>query len=316
MKKLLALLLVAAMVLGMGVTAFAASSTYKIVGFEDGMTLGSYIWFWAGEGPTLDPELSGENTRYYSGEIAPMDEAKDYLYIDIDMFEWEDGNKPSASTPTGWDYRTGTTTIRNSRLAVRSSFQSGSKVIKEIKLDPKEGRIEIEYITELVSTGKVEFEFLIYLTIDGKQYRDEGVTFIGTMKNPEINVFKDYDFIDLGEGYVAIAQDFVPKIQVDIGNGVSIFTKFFKDKKYYGITDREPDEANDVVFKKYPDIDNVLKLKVVGLNSTGDVVKLSTDYAKYYVYDKDLNFIGMANEMLPFSTTYYLANKKLDIKAE
>lgn len=205
------------------------------------------------------------------------------------------------------------TDIRNSKIAVRTQSQSGSRVLASVSIDTRNSTLDVEFVDEWVSTKEQDFEIFIYLTIDGKRQDSYGLTLIGTLENPIIEIYGDYDYVDLSEGYVAEAQEFVNNIEVDLGNGVSIFTKMFKGKSYYGTASREVDEAADIVFKQYPDVDNVVTLKTVGLNSTGDIVRLDTDYSDYYVYDKDLNYLGQSNEMLPYSTVYYLANKKLDI---
>lgn len=294
MKKVLSLVLAAAMATAMGVSTFAAE-TWKAKEMKDNLTLG------------YSGATSVGSIAY--GDINPMDEVvlkfnlKEAMFVadkDKGPFVGNKGNLSSAE-------------IRASKIDVRSQIKGGSKVIKDIKLNTKDGRVEVKFVTEFVSTKEQDVEVFVYLTIDGKRQDDYGVTITGTVENTEVSVYKDYDYVDLAKGYVAVAEEFVPKIEVDLGNGVSIFTKLFKDKKYYGTATRDADQADDVVFAKYPDIDNVVTLKTVGLNSTGDIVKLATDYSDYYVYDKDMNYLGQSKEMLPYSTKYYLANKKLDV---
>lgn len=206
--------------------------------------------------------------------------------------------------------------IRSAKIKVGYTAKGGSKVIKKCDLSTKDGRIEFRIVTELVSTTDYDFECIVYVTIDGKRQNDEEITITGNVANLETEVYADYDYVDTSKGYVAVAEDFVSKIEVDLGNGVSIFTKFFKGKKYYGTSTRDADEADDVVFSKYPDVDNVVTLKTVGLNSTGDIVKLDTDYAGYFVYDSNMKYLGKATEMLPYSTKYYLANRQLNVVDE
>lgn len=314
MKKVLALVLVAVMALGMGITAFAA------VEYDDREMVDAYSLGYSIKDSTFPKPYSythgTKGTTYeWSDDVRPSDEVELEVYLTHNMFVLPNGYKGDLP-PTNKELALAAADIRKSKIAVRTQVSGGSKVLKDVKIDAKKGAVIVEFQTEWVSVKEQDFEILVYLTIDGKRMDDWGMTLIGTFANEVIPVYEEYDYVDLSVGYVAEAEDFVDKIEVDLGKGVSIFTKFFKGKSYYGTASRDADEAADVVMKKYPDIDNVVILKTVGLNSTGDIVKLDTDYSDYFVYDKDMNYVGQANEMLPYSSVYYLANKKLDIEGE
>jgi len=318
MKKVLALVLASAMAIGMAATVFGATVD-KATGFakdvdgnivadlEDGYTDDRPLGLSGNYSTTSVARSVNNQTVSYTDDIVPHDEVEDYIYLTTAMFDWD-------STHT--NNNTGILSakqIRTSKLAVRTSVSSGSKAIDEVKIENKDGRILIAYAPEWVSTKDLDFDFTVYLTFDGKRWNDQGLTFVGTLANEITEVYSEDDYVDTSSGQIAEAMDFVKDIEVDLGNGVSIFTKMFKSKKYYGTCTRDADEQDDVVFAKYADIDNVVTMKTVGLNSTGDIVQLDTDYSDYYVYDKDLNYLGQSNELLPYSTKYYLANKKLDI---
>lgn len=297
MKKILSMVLVSVMALGLGLGVFAASGVRYT---EMDKALGhSYT----GTGTLANSVLD-------LGDIN-ADGIKIRFPLLSDMFKVKAG---STQPPAGM--LLSAADIRASKIEVRTQIRGGSKVVQAVSIDTRNSSVEIEFVDEWVSTKEQDFEIFVYLTIDGKRQDADGITIIGTLANPEVEVYAEYDYVDLSSGTVADAQEFVNKIEVDLGNGVSIFTKFFKSKKYYGTATREVDEAADVVLKTYPDIDNVVTLKTVGLNSTGDIVKLDTDYANYYVYNKEMQYVGQANEMLPFSSVYYLANKKLNILDE
>lgn len=292
MRKVLALTLASAIAVGMTTAAFAASST-KYVSMSENLTFG-----YSGTHTTDTIDL---------GEIrADGLEVRFQLYSE--MF-----NAANGVTPPAAGTKLTASDIRSSKIVVRSQIKGGSKTVSNISIENKTGSVIVEFVDEWVSTKEQDFEVFVYLTIDGKRNDEYGAYIIGTMANPEIEIYSDYEYVDLSNGYVAAAQEFVPRIEVDLGNGVSIFTKFFKDKKYYGIATREQDENALTVIAQHPDIDNVVTLKTVGLNSTGDVVRLDTDYSDYYVYDANLNYLGQSNEPLPYSTKYYLANKTLNI---
>lgn len=304
MKKVLALVLAATMVLGMSTMSFAADN--KITGIASKDALEKSYSRSLGESSynSMTGNSVSNQTVTYAKSIIPFDKTKDYIDLYRGMFQWK-------STPDAG--RLSANEIRTSKLAVRTSNSSGSKAVDTISIDSKNGHIEIKYVEEYVATKDLDFDFTVYLTIDGKRHTDAGLSFIGTLANPVTQVYADDDYVDGSYGQVVEAMDFNKDIEVDLGNGISIFTKMFKGKKYYGTSTRDSDEKDSAVFAKYADIDNVVTLKTVGLNSTGDIVQLDTDYSAYYVYDKGLHYLGRSNELLPFSTKYYLANKKIDV---
>lgn len=291
MKKVLALALAATMALGMTVTSFAADKATDFSGNLAALVEAKYQDKVEGQTINLDT-------------IRPVDEVKVKFDLDRTAFGLGGSGVMSAAE------------IRASKIKVNATSKAGSKLLSSLEVVQKDGQVVAKFVKEMVSTKSADFEIEIYLTIDGKRKGDQSATLIGTMENEVISVYDNYDYVDLSNKLVAEAEDFINNIEVDLGNGVSIFTKFFKGKKYYGTASRDADEADDVVFKQYPDIDNVVTLKTVGLNSTGDIVKLDNDYDNYYVYDKDMNFLGMSNEMLPYSSKYYLANKELDVEVD
>lgn len=284
MKKLLSIALAAALAVGMGAISFAAS--YKA---------GDQVNPLAGGG-TIDMET-----------LHPYSEPEYKIDLTYGLF--------SGDLPTGkaaGDKMTAAD-LRNSKLTVRTKVAEGTKAIKSVDIDTSNSQVRVKWADELVGVGEVKFDFIVYLSVDNKRRDNLGVTFVGTLENELTEVHADDDYIDLSEGQVAEAEEFVPKVEVDLGNGVSVFTKLFKGKKYYGTASRVVDESDDVVLTKYPDVDNIITLKTVGLNSTGDIVKLGVDYSDYYVYDAGMQYLGQATDMLPFSAKYYLANQKLDV---
>ena len=288
MKKVVSLLLVAVMALGMTVTAFAA--TPKITGQVKSLGV-------SGGSAVLDLDT-----------INPQDEVEIDIPLSLDMFEGKDGLPTSGPvTQKLW---------RDSKMNVRMSVSSGSKAIDSYEFKSKDSKIVVSFVDEFVSTSDLDFDFRIYLIIDGKRQTDYELQVTGTIENDITEVYADDDYVDLSNGVVAEAQEFVKKVEADLGNGVSIHTKFFKDKKYYGTATRDVEESDDSIMAKYSDIDSVLTLKTIGLNGSGNIVALGDEYADHYVYDKDLNYLGTAKEMLPYSTKYYLSTKKLDIVAD
>lgn len=309
MKRILTLALAVVMGLGMTAPVFAASPAISGLTGADALersyrkdpALGV-----SGVSNLVGSASVSNQTVAYTGNIVPNHEVKDYINLYVNAFTWDGDSPDNAGGLLTADQ------IKKGKLGIRTSVSSGSKAIDNVSINTRDANIEIEYATEYVSTKELDFQFTVYLTIDNKRYSKEGLTFVGTLANEVTDVYADHDYVDLSTGQVAHAQEHVKNIEVDLGNGVAIHTKFFKGKDYYGTASRDADEADDVVFSTYPDVDHVLTLNTVGLNSTGDVVRLNTDYGDYYVYDADLSYLGQSGEALPYRTKYYLANRKLD----
>lgn len=207
--------------------------------------------------------------------------------------------------------------IRDNKITLGTVVRGDSNGIKDIELRRDKGDVRIRFATELISVDDIDTEAVVYLKFDGKSAReDRELVVIANIANRVEEVYKNYDYVDIEDGTVAEAMDFIENMEVYVGNGATVHTKFFKGKKYYCITKRDKDQADDIVFKQYKDVDNVLSFYNVGLNNSGDYVTLSTDYADYWVYDVDMNYIGRGTEKLPFSKKFYLANSKLDIEGE
>jgi len=219
--------------------------------------------------------------------------------------------------------------IKDGRIEVKTAISTGSKAIKSVSIDyknfselrtalgtAKTAYIKLAMVDPFVSTEKVDFSLHTYLSIDGNRtdYKTLGIQLDGKLTFPITEVDADQRYVETAGGYVAEALKYNKNVEVDLGLGVSIHTKMFKGKKYYGIAKGDKDEADDVVFAKYPDVDRVFTLYIVGLNSTGDIVKLNLTGDVFYVYNADMKYIGMSNEMLPYSTKYYVANKKLAVE--
>lgn len=293
MKKVLALVLASTMALGMAVTSFAAEKT-KIQSFISGRTLGYCV----GDSIDLgDVVLDYDNQR------------KETIKLVKEMFATDtEGKNPLAEELTA-------KLLKDSKAAVRVTYDKGSKVIDSVELKEKDKEIVIKFVEEWISTGEQDFDFTVYLSLNGKRQSNEGVTFTGTFKNDSENVDAGYEEYDMSNGTVIEADEFVSKIELDLGNGVTMITKLFKGKKYFGIATMELTDADAELVSKTPAIDNVIYLKTVGLNAASNIVKLDVG-GDYFVYDSEMNYLGKSNENLPYSTKYYLATSELEVEDE
>lgn len=206
--------------------------------------------------------------------------------------------------------------IRENNITVYTQVQEESKAIKEVNFLRNSGAIEVIYTTRYVSVDKKDFLLTVALAFNGRRDDVNTITFVGSIYNRELKVYANTNTADISTGLILIPMEFNKAIALNVGNGATIHTKLYKDKKQYCTTSRDPDEEDYVVFRQYPDVDNVLTFYNVGINATGDKVTLSTDYEGYYVYDADMNYAGRGNEQLDFSQKFYLANKRLDLETE
>ncbi len=278
MKKIVSLLIAAILTIGMTATAFADATNPKIT-----KQISAIANVDAGE------QRAG---------------AKIFLPLKKEAFEG------AVADLTGAD-------VKTSKITVRQATKIGANAIEsvEIKEDSnKNAGILITLIKPFASVKPQDFEISIYLNINGVRQNHE--TFVtGTITNGETIVYADTDYIDLSNGSTAACEETANKVEVYLGDEVSMFVKMLKGKNYAGTATTEPEESDLAVFDKYPDISDSYTLSVIDLSTSGKPVKI-TAAEKSYVYNADMELIGDTSEMLPFSKKYYLATKKLDIVAD
>lgn len=210
--------------------------------------------------------------------------------------------------------------IQRSRITLVTQMKGDSSPFKSADIDRSTGQVVVKLKDEWVPAASnkfaVDFEMLMYLKIGGTSFADDTVTITGTLKNKEIDVYSNMDYVDLSDGTVAIPREFNKAISVNVGNGVTIHTKMFKDKKYYGISSREGDEEATQVLRAHKEVSNVVTMKVFGLNNDNDNVTFGNDYADYYVYDANMNYLGRGTDKVSFSTKYYFADSEIEFEEE
>lgn len=288
MKKILTVSLALVMMLCVSMMTFATAGAPKITGMAGPLSIG----------------YSGSTDL---GEIHPIADSHIVTIDLIDtMFLWDDGG-------TGTGQQLTPSQIRENRLAVRTG--GSSKAIKDVSINNRDGRIEVKFIDEHVSTKELDFTVDVYLTIDGKRQSDQGITFTGTLANPVIDIYAGDAEANISDGTVAHAAEFNSKIEFDLGNDVTLATKLFKGKDYYGVA-RLSHMEDKALNEKHPEIEMELILKTVGFGTGADTIHMGGQYSGYYVYDDDLHFLGKADDSLAFRSKYYLSTKKLDVEVE
>lgn len=205
--------------------------------------------------------------------------------------------------------------VKASKITVKQSAKSGSDAIASVEIKEDSNKIANILITltnPFTSTKPLDFETSIYLSIDGVRQNFSTVV-TGTLVNPEIVVTADTDYVNLSDGQTVRCEETSGKVEAYIGRDVSIFIKMLKGKDYYGTVTNEPTGADMDVMDKYPDVEDVLNLKTINLNGSGNIVKIDSPDTNYHVYNSNLEYIGKTSDMLPYSTKYYLAAKELDV---
>lgn len=207
--------------------------------------------------------------------------------------------------------------ISKAKIDFRANKRLGGQVFEGITWDKKNGRIKIEFVDVLATTKDVDYEVELYLTVDGKAQRDYILTLDGTVSNDVENTDSDYDYLYLGDGTVAEADEGARNVEIDLGNDVIIRdARLTKGKKYFGVATTKTTTADDDMMDEYPTIKEAITIKHQNLTSVGGYVDLS-DYGKdYYVYDADLNYLGKSGGKLTFSTKYYLSTEELDVAGD
>lgn len=287
MKKILSMTLALVLMICTAATAYAQSG--KITGMAQGLSLGY---------------SAGSGSDYVDlGEVYSQDEHVEYIYLYDSMFTWDDGYvsaTPTQLTPAQ---------VRAAKLTARSS---NSKVLDSVTVSAKDSRIEIKFKNTLTGTKEVNFDFEITLSIDGRRQGDASMHFSGVFTNPVIEIYADYDSVDISDGSIAEALEYVSNIELEIGDGVSIFTRLSKGKRVSATAIRTPDSADDELMKEHKEIRDVVNIKASGISSNAKI-KLDGSYGKYYIYDGDLKYLGTTQEKLPYASKLYLADKELDM---
>ncbi|MFV0400912.1 MAG: hypothetical protein ACK5LX_09895 [Oscillospiraceae bacterium] len=296
MKKVLSLVLAVVLVLGVASVAFGGPAVTK-----SNIVLGRSV-----TGGLVD---SGD--YYMPNDVRPGDDG-----IIFYIFT-EDGSGNLTHVVKG------DTDAKKLGAQVRAT-EGGSVINRDVSVKYESAAkggfayVEFTFVDEFVSTKDQDFSAKLYLTFDKSRVAETEIEISGTFGNEVENVDEYDDYVYLGDTHVVEADAYIRSIQVDLGQNVSIWTRMFEGKKYYGAVSQEVKAEDEAVLAKYPDIDTVYYLKTINLNATGDTVAFDMDTNMYvYVQDADGNlvFLGRSADKLPYYTKYFLSAKELDVEA-
>lgn len=232
----------------------------------------------------------------------------DQLTVNFDssFFEWD-------VAPSTTAYLT-KSNIKAGKVDVRILKSKNSDVVDsaEIRYDNGNAYLQVFFVEDFVSTKSKDFEVDVVLTVNKKYIKDTALTISGTIENEIVDVYEDDDYVDLSGGQVADAQDSVKNIDIEIGDGVTVHARMSKGKLYYGVATMDLSSSDEDTIDKYPEIEYVITLNTIGLNSSSNTVSL--DYgSKLHVYNSNMEYLGTTDEKLPYSTKYYLSTRELTV---
>ena len=289
MKKVLALVLAAMMVLSIAPLALAAAVS------ENNLVFGV-------SGTALT--ISASNEINLTADARPADKYDIYLL-----------NSSETGTAAFFTKQM----IKDAKIDVKVRGGAGALNKVEIKYDAAGyAYAQVSLIEPFVSTGSKDFEIVVTPVINRKNVKDEEITIIGTLKNYPGEIVDDtYEYSNFDEFRRVIeAKDYVKKIELEVDDILSIFTKLFNGKKYYAKATNKIKSEDEALFVEYPELDAVYYLTTIGLNSVGNYVKLNLDDKTLFVYDEDLNYLGTSADELPVTGKYFIASAELDIVEE
>lgn len=293
MKKVLSLVLAAVLVVGLGAVAFGASNQDLAAAVK----LGS------------SDNLAELPKDYVAGPYAND--------ITLPIFTGTADSPKFFTEDTFKDYG------MQVRAAKGANAIKGTKIVYAEHNHPnapkgeKIAMLKIEFVDHLATTKDVDFELVVYPTYKKVRDANNKYEISGKYANDSQTVYANDDYIYIGDYPVVKADDYIRNIEVDLGENVSIFTRMFKGRDYYGRVSIGITADDEKFFNEYPDIEAVYNLETINLSATGDTVKFKMGDNMYlYVLDEEgnLTFLGRTDDRVPYFTKYFLSAKELDIE--
>lgn len=188
---------------------------------------------------------------------------------------------------------------------------------KPTRRNPAQAAIRVRFTDDFISTAEVRWQFEIYLQLDGAMTDASVEVYGGKLSNPEYDVY-GLDYLYIGDGQIAYCSKDSAPLELDLGNGVSMFRNMYEGERYYGKAFLKANEGQDAVAAEYKDIVTIIDIKSVEVKFNGNIMKINKELRQevYYVYNLAGEFIGMSDEMLPYSTRYYLSLNEIEIDPE
>lgn len=299
MKKVLALVLAAMMILSIAPMSVSAAGSSLGMSIQDAPAGFALV-----EGGTAICDI----------DLSKGDKRTIKVYLSMDA--------PTPKIAAGQVYMT-KADVKDADMSVKYSRKD--KVVKNVTIaysDGKDGApkgaayIKIEFVKPYViesTKDEIDFKYAFVLQTgkNRETYEHEG-TYIRSKK--EVNEDTDYAYLEKDTDVLFEATEYVKKGEIVLDAGVTVWAKLFKGDYYARATD-EILEADEDIINQYPDITKVVTLSTIGLKSASTFVTFEENDKDIFVYNADLEYIGTAADELPWSTKYYLSAKELDVEA-
>lgn len=285
-KKLFSMLLVITLVLGMGTTAFAA------IGTNDKIT---------------DVIQSIDfNTSLDTSEIRP---GRKLIYpLTADMFEWSSGAK----------YAKYALTLNQLKGITVDSRGVNSKIMKNpvIKIETvdkiKTACVVLEFVEDWVSISEVDFDVTLYLRLNRSRKTESDIQITGKFGCNTVDIDSYETFYEMSPGEIVIPSEYIKDIELELGDGLSMFTKLFANRKYMGYAKAGITNDDDAIVSKYPNIVEIYRVSVLNLDKTSKNMKV-IGYDDCFVYSKDGKYLGKTSEKFQYSDILYITDKQIDM---
>lgn len=303
MKKILALFMASVMVFGMSMAAFAANPIKGI----DTKNFKAQLKKNGENGLILLDKKAIKADQLEDLSISPGNEIK--IYLTADMFV-DSAGKTVATQDKTPEYVT-RNQIRAGKITLRRATSSGSKAFSSVSLkyDSKGAYIGVVFVDSYASTKPLDFSTKLYLYVNNKRVNETLIAITGSLGTESEGIYSDMDYIDLSDGSIGEAMEYIPKIEINMGNGVSVVTSISRGKQVYATCSAKVSSADSRIMSKYPDIAEVLTLTTQNVRKTGKPVYIDVDFT-LYVFGADGKYLGTTDQMLAYSSKYYLSDRK------
>lgn len=235
--------------------------------------------------------------------IRPGDEIK--FQLNTEFFDWD---------PDILDMRTAVrkSTLDNNHIGIIKKIAKGNQWIDKIEIENVEGwaHVIVKFKEDFVSVDEKDISLSVSLAYKKKEDPGSTVNLFGQIENPKEFLSEDVDYVNMADGLVVEADEFLRDVRLELGCDVYIYMNLQKGRSYYATATDERSDGDIAVMDYYPVIRRALTLKTVNISGSGRMVEIRTD-EPYYAYDADGLLLGTTDERLPLRDKYYLAIQQI-----
>lgn len=306
MKKALSLLLVLVLALGMSTVAFAATNATKIDyadwSYDDNFLMTAVPY---------NQQVDGDGT---STIYIPIVKSTNLAAVDTST---------TASGGTSGDIKENV--FSKSDMGVKLRWSKGSQLLDEAKINKKQSRVEVIFLTKVASIKDIDYKFEVLVTFGSRTLAGgtstsntygTAPTFEGTWSaDDRLEEIGDADWFDF-DGTAHFKTDtFIRKFEYNFSDLATVHGRALKGVKYWGRAKDEPTDADQDLMIEHSAIVGVIYMNQINVKGVADYVTINDADASIYVYTMDngqLKYLDRGNANLPYADVYYLAAAELD----